>query len=118
MAVFFAQEAGEDSPFARLIGPPAAGLKAFLGARGLAGAVPRSVSEKAIPGVPRQALLAWGGSMAFSSWRLPKVNFGKLPKSRQIVIWRDLGRAVLARPRSLSTYYSDRLLAQTLGQLL
>ena len=48
--------------------------------------------------------------MAFSSWRLPKVNFGKLPKSRQIYIWRDLGRAVLARLRGPSTCYSYRLL--------
>jgi hypothetical protein len=48
--------------------------------------------------------------MAFSSWRLPKLNFGKLSKSRQIGIRRDFGRTVLARPRSLPAYYSDRLL--------
>jgi hypothetical protein len=48
--------------------------------------------------------------MAFSSWKLPKVNFGNFTKSRQLGIWRDFGRAILARPRSLSQGYSDRLL--------
>jgi len=51
--------------------------------------------------------------MAFSSWRLPKVNFGKLTQSGQIGIWRDCGRAVLARSMSLSKCYSDRLLGET-----
>ncbi len=50
--------------------------------------------------------------MAFSSWRLPKVNFGRLPKLRQIVIWHDFGRAVHVPPRSLSKNYSDRLLGR------
>jgi hypothetical protein len=48
--------------------------------------------------------------MAFSSWELPKVNFGNSTKSCQKIIWHDFGRAVLARPRGLSAYYSDRLL--------
>ncbi len=32
--------------------------------------------------------------MAFSSWRLPKVNFDKLSKLSQSAIWRNCGRAV------------------------
>jgi hypothetical protein len=32
--------------------------------------------------------------MAFSSWRLPKVNFGKLTKLHHMDIWCNFGRAI------------------------
>ncbi|MFH1059754.1 MAG: hypothetical protein V1797_13900, partial [Pseudomonadota bacterium] len=49
----------------------------------------------------------------FSSWNLPKVNFGKFSEWRQKLIWRHSGRAVHGPPGSLSEDYSDRLLGQT-----
>ena len=49
-------------------------------------------------------------SMAFSSWNLPKVNFGKFTESRQIVIWPDSGRAFRGPPGSLWGYFSNKLL--------
>jgi hypothetical protein len=45
-----------------------------------------SCVEESHPGVPKQTRFAWGECLAFFSWRLPKINFGKLPKLRQMAI--------------------------------